>query len=479
MGDIPEYSEDYRNDLQLTDEYNNLNNQVQTALSDYYSGTNGFIGQTSDDFFNFTKSHNVCGPGYYVRSPSWREQNPNDGTLSWGCEPCPDGTPFTEQDEYDAVDDPKPSMNSLNRMCSNDLLEWFPSQYSLNINSEEITPTIDWQSIATVTDGTVNVTNTDLYRKWYEDRLSTGDINMFALQSGYEDRVDEFKQEVTANRGSTVPCLDDPSDIDGGSITVPDGFSCSPSDLGYDTFGPDNIIMEEVEEWRNSRFDTAQTITEGTLPMMGQILVTPNVNFEICINNILNENNLYNDNILMTELSNMQSVTEIQQRHIDFIKGKLNLLLTDSNQNSLMNCIENNIYIDTSICDAGLTEQMTYILQILMSVIGVRFNMGEIGRTDNDKREALMNIIDNLGEMIPKTLNRIIEMSETLEQSCPNGVTNKTRVIRDLYNRVFGQRVTTVSLDFGISDLISNATSEEFNRSTIIAALVIAFLRFI
>jgi len=90
-----------------------------------------------------------------------------------------------------------------------------------------------------------------------------------------------------------------------------------------------------------------------------------------------------------------------------------------------------------------------------------------------------MNIIDNLGEMIPKTLNRIIEMSETLEQSCPNGVTNKTRVIRDLYNRVFGQRVTTVSLDFGISDLISNATSEEFNRSTIIAALVIAFLRFI
>jgi hypothetical protein len=144
-----------------------------------------------------------------------------------------------------------------------------------------------------------------------------------------------------------------------------------------------------------------------------------------------------------------------------------------------MNCIENNIYIDTSICDAGLTEQMTYILQILMSVIGVRFNMGEIGRTDNDKREALMNIIDNLGEMIPKTLNRIIEMSETLEQSCPNGVTNKTRVIRDLYNRVFGQRVTTVSLDFGISDLISNATSEEFNRSTIIAALVIAFLRFI
>ena len=88
MGEIPEFNETYELDTLLI---NSMDDNTREAMISYYNDTEQTSGELSDtDFFEFTKSHNVCGPGYYVQSPVWRSNNPDDGTPGWGCQACPD-----------------------------------------------------------------------------------------------------------------------------------------------------------------------------------------------------------------------------------------------------------------------------------------------------------------------------------------------------------------------------------------------------
>ena len=86
-----------------------------------------------------------------------------------------------------------------------------------------------------------------------------------------------------------------------------------------------------------------------------------------------------------------------------------------------------------------------------------------------------------MGDLIPRSLRKIIDISEEIELDECQGVTNRTMVLRELYERVFTPGTNTINLDLGISDMISeeNMNNTEFNRSAILAGLGLAFLKFI
>ena len=144
----------------------------------------------------------------------------------------------------------------------------------------------------------------------------------------------------------------------------------------------------------------------------------------------------------------------------------------------ILNCIRENMMLDNTICEAGLSEQMNFILNVLFSIIGYQFNLDELSvKGDEDNKQRMIKIIDQLGDIIPRALKKIIFITKKLEveQGC---VSNNTAVLEELYKKIFTSGKNVVNFDFGISDMISKATNQEFDRTAIMAVLAIAFLKY-
>ena len=77
MGTLQEYDSDELSEL--ADQNSSFNSNITSYYEDENRPEVG-VELSDEDFFTYTKSHNVCGPGYYVLSPIWRELNPDDGT---------------------------------------------------------------------------------------------------------------------------------------------------------------------------------------------------------------------------------------------------------------------------------------------------------------------------------------------------------------------------------------------------------------
>ena len=478
MGDIPEFDESYELSEILTDE---IDSDVRESMIEYYNDTAETSGEglSEEDFFGLTKSHNVCGPGYYVTSPIWREGNPDDGSPGWGCQACPTELPATQED-YESMEmpEPRPSLDNLRQMCSSDVVEWFPPQYEMDVSgTTQSGDSPDWTSVAVATDAGVNVMNVDLYQKWFDDRylLSQSDLSDIYNRSEYDGSLDQFKQAISDSRGSIVPCTT--TDLPEG-IEVPSGFQCSQEG----TFGPDHIILDEYTDWRNSRVREIQEADPATLPTFGSELLPPNPGFETCMNNLLNEYDDQRDQDIIDGIYAAQvagDITLLEDEHIQFIKRKLEMITVPSMKPNIINCIQSNVLIDSQLCNMGLTEQMYVIVNILMGVIGYNFTIGDISNTNTVKRDKMIQIIDSLGGLIPRVLRQIIEISSEIEINQCGAVSNKTLIIQDLYRRVFQPQPNEITVSNPFSSLVSEETSStEFNRSTILAALGIAFLRY-
>jgi hypothetical protein len=469
---------------------NNQENNLDEIDTSYITDLTTFL---TRDTYNesiheqMKESLNICGSGYYVGRVSERMDQDDP---CFECNYSDISTIFQNPYENNDIDTNNLSLDAYNRkkelyeynkyMCSVKPEHWIPSQNTANPYIKRIESPIDWTTIATVTDGITQVTNVNLYKKWFDDRelLSNSDLQSLLNRSEYDGSLDEFKQDISNERGSLVDCSETPNELIGISdVSVPDNFSCSDS-----KFGPDNIIIDEYIDWRDTRFDNVVSDEPTNMIDLGASLLPLNGGFETCVNNLLNEYDDLRDTELINEIYQVQQsgdITRLETSHIQFIKRKLQMLLVDTQKQGLLDCIDENIYISETICEQGLTDQMNTILQILFSVIGFNFDLNELSNTDIEKKDALLMVINELGDIIPLALKRIIDLSEELEiNHCDNRISNKSIVLRDLYNRMFETNTTLVNFDTGISDLVSNSTSTEFNRSTIIASLGIAFLKY-
>ena len=122
---------------------------------------------------------------------------------------------------------------------------------------------------------------------------------------------------------------------------------------------------------------------------------------------------------------------------------------------------------------------MNFVLNVLFGIIGFKFNIYELDIDDSGNKEKLIYIIDQLGDIIPKALKKIVDISKKLEiEQCENTISNNTLVLEELYKKIFTSGKSVVNFDFGISDMISTASNQEFDRTAVLMVLGIAFLKF-
>ena len=154
----------------------------------------------------------------------------------------------------------------------------------------------------------------------------------------------------------------------------------------------------------------------------------------------------------------------------------------------------NHIFKDKNDCPKNLPQQMMLILNILFSTIGFNLHLNQLQDNDKEGREKLISIIDKLGDLIPKAISKIIDISEEIEiDSCGGKITTNTQILKEMNEKLFNPQKKEIKFNMNIpsfSELIKmtdidklfnkdEVNSDEFQRLTILSAVVIAVLKFI
>lgn len=459
---------------------------------------------------NLNRDLDVCGYDRYVKPTHIRMDNPDQ-------DPCGDCMGVSQLEQYyspgidangdniaaelssryvsDGGDwpDELPSLDQYTKQCHFDPFVWVPAQTDHNpYLTQNSNP--NWTQIQTILEPdysgneTLSTREIDLVEKWYLERMTRAELlsNMNSLDyrtdiDDEDERLRLFQIDISRDKGASITCTEPINGVaELNDITVRNispTYACDPS--GH--FGPRNVIYEEYQQWSESYLQNPpQTISETQLATLGSQLLPINPGFEGCINTLLQDVSGRDELSTIEEIHAMESILDLTQSHLQFIRRKLELLLIESHRGSIISCIDQHIYVDTTICQAGLTEQLLLLLNILFSTLGISINMEQLDANNQDEKDKLIEIIDTLGDLIPRCLQSILTMSEHLEIDTCGSVSNKTRLLQELYNQMF-QSNTHVNLDFGLGDLISEETTndKEFRRSTILGALSLAFLKFL
>uniref|UniRef100_A0A6C0CE61 Uncharacterized protein n=1 Tax=viral metagenome TaxID=1070528 RepID=A0A6C0CE61_9ZZZZ len=452
--------------------------------------------------------YNACGEGMYIgRDPTTME------LLNPICRPCPDN-----------IQDNDPNID----MCSNDPSIWLPAQQDSNPSNRIITSNL-WTDINTVIttgpDQEVNQIDAveDTIKDWYIGRMSDKVILNYMNRKGYfndldndTERLNRFKDEVSSTRGSLIFCTE-PSGINNtinslngreitnlgeswNSNTIIDEENdvkmwdgCDDSNM----FGPKNIIMEEIRDWENENnlsennqsenTSTVGSITEELIygdmskGIMGLELFPPNREFEDCINELLNEYDDYNDSAIISEIRDIKNILELEARHIQFIKKKLELLIISSSKVKVKQCMLDYLVLE-DICEMSLSYKMLTLLNILFSTIGFNLELSKVNSEDPNIRKKLTMLIDEMGDLIPRSLDKIIEISEEIELDKCGKVSGRTELLKELQTVLFNPPKKSINLELpDLKNFLSEdyMSDNEFNRFAVLAGIGLAVFKFI
>jgi len=385
-----------------------------------------------------------------------------------------------------------PAWEEIGKMCDTPITTWFREQHASNPYTTEKAGEFEWTRINTImsnlnTDKGQSASDADknTIKQWYIDRLSDEYLRGRMKEHKYTD-LTTFKTDISKGRGSTVTCHTKPTwlikneTLKGDELQQYNEFKCGDSG----TFGPDNIISKEYEEWSSDTMANPQNqykSDKGDFKIWGEGLMPPNHKFEKCINTLLDENTNEFDLRMIKQIHKKgkkhKSIFALNDNEISFIERKLQMLVADSSTEGVLDCIRKNMLLDKSICNAGLSEQMNFVLNVLFSIIGYQFKLDELNVKNANNKEKMIKIIDKLGDLIPRALKKIIDISKKLEieKGC---ISQNTEVLEELYSKIFTSGKNVINFDMGLSKMISEASPKAFDRTTILMVLGIAFLKY-
>tara|TARA_B100001989_G_C24506495_1_gene447867 strand:+ start:12 stop:1277 length:1266 start_codon:yes stop_codon:yes gene_type:complete len=375
-------------------------------------------------------------------------------------------------------------------------------------------------------DDPIKVSRTIL--SWYTERLSDDELSRLmptTYMPNNSNRLDLFKNEISSLRGSTITCIEptQPNNLPDGVQSLSSDFftfdssnpesrdfmlKYTPNDSGIkrwdgcDTssgtskFGPKNITLQEFRNWSKNQPNMPKTrnmeITKDSLTTFGDVstnimgaqLFPPNRQFEDCVNELLNDYEDGTDTEIINEIHEIHNITQLRPKHIQFIKRKLELLLISKSRVSIKQCMIDYIFNDRDPCSTDLAHQMLIILNILFSTIGFNLHLDDLDNDDPLVKQKLIEIIDELGDLIPRALDKVIDISEEIEIGECGGAKGKTLILKEMNKMLFNPQKKEVNIDLGlpdISDLLDKqkVDNDEFQRISILGAIAIAIFKFI
>lgn len=437
---------------------------------------------------NFQKTcFQICGQGRYVENSE--------------CKSCPsdfyspNGTKNVNQkyasSDKDEAEYPYTEMcDWKNETREDDIPVWFLRQREGNLK-HEIVDRINWTS-ASSNDKGANTEGGRIQNYWKstnkplsnEEILSlignrTAGTLEYTLPEKYMKRqpigrelnvedfdFDKLRRDINKGRGSVVYCDKDVltswAEINPETNIVEiynleskyrkcwnsDTETYSNTNNNSPVFGPEHIVLEEVEDFIVDILDEARetetTDGEGITAVQSFSSLLSNLSydsaFEGCVNDVLNSGE--NDFEIQDRIQKYISIKEFTGKDIRYLKRKLRKIvnLKTRDINECMNLLN----LGKSICTTGVADKTLMIGSLIFQVVGN--NKIDVMRADVDERQKLNRLIDELGPLIPRAVKNIIEISKEYEARVCNVPTNTTLLLERLYKDLYDKE-TKVTID--------------------------------
>ena len=186
---------------------------------------------------------------------------------------------------------------------------------------------------------------------------------------------------------------------------------------------------------------------------------------EKCFNNLMNTND--NDKEFLEKINNLNDIYDLgDSKNIDilnYIERKINIFLS-LNNNDIYNCLEK-YYQNKDICNIGLSLNITKLLINFL-------NMESKGNKDFDEKIDLLT--NRLSKYIPKIMKKNIDISEYYENKKCNQISNNTKMLKNLYDKLFNINYNINIPDWGLQNMIQNISKNWIGQ--IILLLVITYI---
>ena len=379
--------------------------------------------------------------------------------------------------------------------------EWFSRQQDANMSHNTVDG-IDWSSASA-----------SQYWKQAHRAMTNNEILMLVGRGLYDNKKlpdkymkDEYlgqNQELTVEvidfaklrldinegRGDTVICTSSlgesstlpairtlasdpqlPSDKIGTRWTVCDEGS---------TFGPADIVPEEVEDFIQLLMDEERSRTDiGAVSEFSSLLsgLQYDQAFEQCINDTLSSPG--DDYKAQDRIAGYESIKEIEMKDIHYIKKKLMKIRTmkTSQVNECMNLLN----LGKGICRTGIADKTMMIGSLIFNIVGNdKINILE---SDNDERYKLNKIVDEVGPLIPGAIKNIIHVSKEYETRICNTPSNTTLLLERLYTDLYDKQ-TNITLDISpyidFESLINTRSHWHFfKKMTVLIVFAYLFMQF-
>jgi hypothetical protein len=270
---------------------------------------------------------------------------------------------------------------------------------------------------------------------------------------------DKLRSDINEGRGSVVYCnqetLNNWVDSSGNSNLDEQYSQCwnsasktySNQNNNNPVFGPQHIVVEEVEDFITALLDEVRDEETGE----GAVAATQSLSsllsnlsydsaFEGCVNEVLNTGE--NDFEIQDRIQKYSSIKEFTSEDIHYLKRKLRKIvnLKTRDINECMNLLN----LGKSICATGVADKTMMIGSLIFQVVGN--NKIDVMQADVDERQKLNRLIDELGPLIPRAVNNIIEISKEYEARVCNVPTNTTLLLERLYKDLYAKE-TKVTID--------------------------------
>ena len=248
----------------------------------------------------------------------------------------------------------------------------------------------------------------------------------YNFPQGYTD-METLRSDINDGRGSVVKCWDSnrPSWMTGCSGTSVQGQN-EPDNATESHFGPNDIIAEEVRDFKNFLFNQRNealriTSTESTeedrnslIAMLGEDSANPL--FEECMNELFETDIIpgnypddYTEMDVMRDIRNIQNINDLTDDHISYIRLKLKKI-AQTDETDAMSCMDK-LNIGESICNTGIADKILRSAYLVASMMGMNnLDVSQIERGTGEYRK-LTRLINDLGYLLPQAFKKIIDIS--------------------------------------------------------------------
>jgi len=241
-----------------------------------------------------------------------------------------------------------------------------------------------------------------------------------------------------------------------------------PYGLFNDKYDKKKMVKSQIYDWllkRNMNIQLNKTKHNFKLLNIFTFDIIHDNDIEKCFNNLMNTND--NDKEFLEKINNLNDIYDLgDSKNIDilnYIERKINIFLS-LNNNDIYNCLEK-YYQNKDICNIGLSLNITKLLINFL-------NMESKGNKDFDEKIDLLT--NRLSKYIPKIMKKNIDISEYYENKKCNQISNNTKMLKNLYDKLFNINYNINIPDWGLQNMIQNISKNWIGQ--IILLLVITYI---